>query len=158
MRKQNVIWAIWSVSRITVILFFVFQVNMLRECVISLVLSHHSKKIEGMDQCYSYMLQLSFIWQAKENTSTSHEGDWPKRWEEKHPAQFWPLFLCFFFFFFLLPLNLPCINWASKESCLFYLRPSLWSLNLPLLYFHRLFPFLFFSHRHSGLLFPIPTT
>ena len=27
MRKQNVIWAIWSASRITVILFFVCEVN-----------------------------------------------------------------------------------------------------------------------------------
>ena len=29
MRKQNVIWAIWSVSRITVILFFVREVNIM---------------------------------------------------------------------------------------------------------------------------------
>ena len=28
-RKQNVIWAIWSVSRVTVILFFVCEVNII---------------------------------------------------------------------------------------------------------------------------------
>ena len=34
-----------------------------------------------------------------------------------------PLFICFF----LLPLSLPCVNWASQEGCLFYPRPSLQS-------------------------------
>ena len=29
MRKQNVIWAIWSVSRITVVLFLVCEVNIM---------------------------------------------------------------------------------------------------------------------------------
>ena len=32
------------------------------------------------------------------------------------------------------------------------------SFDLPLFYFHRLFPSLSFSHRHLGLLFPILTT
>ena len=62
-----------------------------------------------------------------------------------------PLFICFF-----LSLGLPYVNWASQE-CLFYLRSSLRSLNLLLYYFHGLFPSLSFSHRHSGLLFPILT-
>ena len=62
-----------------------------------------------------------------------------------------PLFICFF----LLPLGLPYVNWASQVC---YLRSSLWSSDLPLLYFHGLFPSLSFSHRHSGLLFPILTT
>ena len=58
------------------------------ECVISLVLSHCSKNLKWcMDQCYSSVtvqikwqthvtawLQLSFIWQAKENTSLRREG------------------------------------------------------------------------------------
>ena len=62
------------------------------------------------------------------------------------------------FMFFLLPLGLPYVNWASQDCCLFYLRSSLWSSDLPLFYFCRLFPSLSFSHRHSGLLFPILTT
>ena len=70
--------------------------------------------------------------------------------EEKTPAQFW-----FPLLFFLLPLNLPYVNWASQEGCLFYLRSSLWSLELPLFYFHGLFPSLSFSRHHFGLLFPI---
>ena len=79
-----------------------------------------------------------------------------QRLEEKRGllAQFWLLFLCFF----LLLLGLPYVSWASQECCLFYLRSSLQSLDLPLLYFHRLFLSLSFSHHHSGLLYPILTT
>ena len=64
-------------------------------------------------------------------------------------------------FMFSLPLGLPYANWASQECCVLpevltqVLRPS---FDLPLLYFRRLFPSLSFSHRHSGLLFPILTT
>ena len=32
--------------------------------------------------------------------------------------------------------SLPYVNWASQEGCLFYLRSSLWSSDLPLFYFH----------------------
>ena len=39
-----------------------------------------------------------------------------------------PLFICFF----LPPLSLLYVNWASQEGCLFYLRFSLWSSDLPL--------------------------
>ena len=60
-----------------------------------------------------------------------------------------PLFICFF-----LSLGLPYVNWASQRCCLFYLRSSPWSSDLPLFNFRRLFPFLSFSHRHAGLLFP----
>ena len=55
-----------------------------------------------------------------------------------------------FYMFFFLPLGLPYVNWAGQECCLFYLRSSLWSLDLPLFYFCGLFPSLSFSHRHSG--------
>ena len=83
----------------------------------------------------------------------------PKRHEEKRdtPGPSAPLFM-----YFRHPpptsLGLPYVNWASQECCLFYLRPSLRSSDLPLLYFHGLFPSLSFSHHHSGLLFPILTT
>ena len=56
---------------------------------------------------------------------------------------------------FLLPLDLPCVSWASQECCLFSLRSSLWSSDLPLFYFCRLFPSLSVSHCHSGP-FPAP--
>ena len=62
------------------------------------------------------------------------------------------------FMFFLLPLGLPYVNWASPECCLFYLRSSLRSSEVPLFYFCRLFLCLSFSHCHSGLLFPILAT
>ena len=72
--------------------------------------------------------------------------------ERETPSPLAPLFICFFF-----SLDLPYVNQASQESCLFYLRSSLQSSDLPLFCFHRLFPSLSFSHCHSGL-FPIPTT
>ena len=58
-----------------------------------------------------------------------------------------------------------CSRWACpmqiglrQEHCLFYLRFSLRSSDLPLFYFHGLSPSRSFSHRHFGLLFPILTT
>ena len=77
--------------------------------------------------------------------------------EEEPPAQFRLLFLYVFCFFpSLLPLGLPCVNWASQEGCLFNLKSSLGSSDLPLFHFHRLFPSLF-SHCHFGPIFPILT-
>ena len=73
-----------------------------------------------------------------------------RREERETPGPLAPLFICFF----LLPLGLPYVNWASQECCLFYLRSWLQSSDLPLFYFHGLFPSLSFSHCHSGL-FPI---
>ena len=46
---------------------------------------------------------------------------------------------------FLLPLSLSCVNWSSQEGCLFYLRSSLQSSDLPLFYFRGLFPSLSFA-------------
>ena len=60
---------------------------------------------------------------------------------ERPPAPLAPLFICF-----LLPLGLPYVNWASQECCLFCLRSSLWSSDLPLFYFRGLFPSFSFSH------------
>ena len=67
-------------------------------------------------------------------------------WEGGRERALWLLFLYVFF----LPLGLPYVHWAGQECCLFYLRSSLWSLDLPLYYFCALFPSLSFSHRHSG--------
>ena len=52
----------------------------------------------------------------------------PKDEKRSPPPQFLLLFL---YGFFLFPLDLPYVNWASQEGCLFYLRSS----NLPLFYF-----------------------
>ena len=46
------------------------------------------------------------------------------------PGPLAPLFICFF-----LPPGLPCVSWASQECCLFYLRSSFRSSDLPLFYF-----------------------
>ena len=45
------------------------------------------------------------------------------------------LFICFF----PLPLGLPYVNWASQGCCLFYLRSSLRSLDLPLTFLCSIF-------------------
>ena len=81
----------------------------------------------------------------------------PKRLEEKREKDPRP-FGSSFYMFFLLPLGLPCVNFASQECCLFYLRSSLRSSDLPLFYFPGLFPSLSFSPCHFGFLFPILTT
>ena len=56
------------------------------------------------------------------------------------------------------PWACPVQTGLSQESCLFYLKSSLWSSDLLLFYFRGLFPSLSFSHRHFGLLFPILPT
>ena len=77
----------------------------------------------------------------------------PHRAGERERRGLWLLFL-----YVSLPLDLSYVNWASQECCLFYLRFSLQSSDLPLFYICGLFPSRSFSHRHSGLLFPILTT
>ena len=77
-----------------------------------------------------------------------------RRRERETSSPLAPLFI----YYFLLPLGLLYVNWASQLCYLFSLRPSLWSSDLPLLYFRGLFPSLSFSHCHSGLIFPILTT
>ena len=51
--------------------------------------------------------------------------------EEKPQLNFGSSFCIFFF----LPLSLLYVIWASQEGCLFYLRFSLRSWDLPLFYF-----------------------
>ena len=118
------------------------------ECVISLVLSPQQRL--KWQTCVTARLQLSFIWQAKDSTSSRREGGLTQKGERLNLGSS-------FYMFCLLPLSLPYVNWASQECCLFYLRSSLQSSDLPLFYFRGLFPSLSFSHRHSGLLFPILT-
>ena len=116
------------------------------------------QKIEVID---GPVLQLSFIWQAKENTSWRLEGGPTQKTqrEERSEAQFWLLFLCVcVVFFFSPPPSLPDVNWTSQEGCLFHLKFSFQSSHLPLFYFCGLFPTLSFSHCHFELLFPILST
>ena len=48
------------------------------------------------------------------------------------------LWLLFWYVFFL-PLGLPRVKWASQECCLFHLRSSLMSWDLPLTFFCSVF-------------------
>ena len=129
---------------------------MWRECVISSVLPCSSKDLKWQTSI-TPQLQLSFIWQAKENTSSRCEGQLTQktRREEKPPAQFWLLFLYVF-----SPHPEPALCKLGRPGGLFVLPEvlTLGSSDLPLFYFHGLFPSLFFSHHHSGLLFPTLTT
>ena len=119
------------------------------EFIISFVLSPQ-QKFEVTDGPVSW---FSFIGKQRKIHPPGVRTCRPKRREEKPPAQFWLLFLCFF----LLPVSLPSVNWLSRRAVILpevltpVLRPSfvlfLWA-----------FPSLSFSHRHSGLLFPILTT
>ena len=122
------------------------------ECVISSVLSRRSKNLKQWTSVTA-QLQLCFIWQAKENTSLRHEGGSTQKTREASSSILAPLFMCFFSHH-PCPPSLPYVNWANQEGCLFYLRSS----DLPLFYFHGLFPSLSFSHGHSGLFFPMLTT
>ena len=96
--------------------------------------------------------KISFIQKIKENTSSRHEGMPTQKMrrererqsmrgrERETPGPLAPLFI-----WFSPPLGLPCVNWASQECCLFYLRSSLRSSDLPLFYFLQAFPFLVFQ-------------
>ena len=87
--------------------------------------------------------------QRREEKSAPAPGG--KRESERASA---PLSICF-----SLPgpvlckLGQPGVLFVLPEVLTLVLRPY-----LPLFYFRELFSFLSFSHRHSGLLFPILTT
>ena len=89
------------------------------------------------------VLQLSFIWQAKENTFSRNEGRPTKGRKEKRNQRLNSG--SSFYTFFLLPLSLPYVNCVSQEGCLLHLKFSLQSSNLPLFYFRRRFPFFVFQ-------------
>ena len=131
--------------------------------VIPSVLSRRNKNLKRrMDRCHSSMLQLFYLESKGKYILPRGMGAGSRLTqktgrEEEPPAQFRLLFLYVFCFFpSLLPLGLPCVNWASQEGCLFNLKSSLGSSDLPLFHFHRLFPSLF-SHCHFGPIFPILT-
>ena len=123
-------------------------IYMTRECVISSILSHCSKNLKWRtDKCYSSVLLASKGKYILEVWGRANPKD-AKRRETSGSI------LALLFMFFLLPLSLPYVNCASQESYSFSLRFSLWPSDLPLFYFHRLFPSLTSSHCHFELLFP----
>ena len=73
--------------------------------------------------------------QRERERACAHEQE--RERERENPCPLAPLYICFF-----LPLDLPYVNCASQECCLFYLRSSCQSSDLSLFDFCRLFPFL----------------
>ena len=69
-----------------------FFILLLGQWVSSSVLSRHSENLKQQTSVTA-QLQLSFIWQAKENTSSRHECG-PKR--EAHSLILVPLFIFYF--------------------------------------------------------------
>ena len=131
-----------------------------QESVCSLVLSCHNKDLERRtlkplvhnssqaldkpccssqtNQCQSCIL----FRRQQENPSLKHEGTPTQRREKKRVEErpvhrrekerkspLAPLFM------FFPPPGLPYTNWASQECCLFYLKSSFWSSDLPLTLF-----------------------
>ena len=120
--------------------------------VTALLYLDNSRKIHpwGMSACWPKDAEKSALVHRRERERERKTVRSPGGERERALA---PLSICCF-----LPLGLRYVNWASQERCLFYLKSSLQSSDLPLFYFHGLFSSLSFSHRHSGLLFPILTT
>ena len=55
---------------------------------------------QEMDQNYNFLLQLSFIWPAKENTSASCEGGLTQKMRRKAPGSILAsLFILFIYLF-----------------------------------------------------------
>ena len=112
------------------------------ECVISSVLSHQGKNLKQRTSVTA-RLQLSFIWQAKENTSLKCEGRPAQKTQREEGGSILAPFFCMFFL--LPPLSLPYANWASQEAGVFVSPEfSLQSVDFLLFHFHGLFPFFVF--------------
>ena len=142
-------WDLKDGSSAKFILILKLLNKVLGECVISLVLSCHSKIWNSrpvLQLCYSSVL---FGKRWKMHLQGMRAG-WLKRTEGLN-------FGSSFYMFFLLPLSLPYVDWASQEGCLFHLRFSLQSWDFPLFHFCGLLLSLSFIHHHFELLFPILT-
>ena len=73
--------------------------------------------------------------QREERPSTRQRGkDGDRERGRQGESPLAPLFICF-----SLPLCLPHANWASQECCLFYLKSSLRSSDLPLTFLCSIF-------------------
>ena len=114
------------------------------ECVLFLVLSHHSKDLKR----HTSVTTQSFIRQAKESTPLRHEG---RPTPKESAASFYvlsPSAESAIGKLGQLRRRCICFTWSSHSS--------------PLIFFCSIFMgfflFLSFSHLHFGVLFPILTT
>ena len=102
------------------------------------------QKCEVVDQCCSsFTAQFYLASKGKYIVKA-----WGQVHQKRERASFWLLFP---YAVFSSP-SLPCVSRASQEGCLFHLRLSFQSSDLPLFYFGGLSP-LSFSHLYIGLLF-----
>ena len=85
-------------------------------------------------------VMAQFYLESKENTSWRCEVGQTQKILRKKAAS--PILAHLLIYIFLLPISLPYVNCASQKGCLFYLRSSLRSSDLPLFYFCGLFPYL----------------
>ena len=116
-----------------------FFILLLGEWVILSVLSCHSENLKQQTSITA-RLQLSFIWQAKENTSLKCEGSPAQKTQrEEGGSVLAPFSVCFF----SSPLSLPYANWASQEAGVF-VSPGILTLvrGFSFVPFSRAFPFL----------------
>ena len=114
------------------------------------ILSHHSKNLKWQTRVTAQFYLAS---KGQYILEVWGKAD-PKEAKRKEKRSILaPLFMSF-----LLPLTLPYINWANQEGFLFHLMFSLQSSDLPLLYFHGLYPVLSSSHciLNSFFLFQLP--
>ena len=117
----------------------------------SLVLFSHSKDLK-QQTTVTARSQLSFIWQAKESTSSRCEG-------EPTPKERPRSILTLYFYMFVFSPPWAChmqIGLAKKGLCLFHLKFSLWSMDFLLFHcsiFRGFSLSLSFSHCHFWLLF-----
>ena len=120
------------------------------ECVISSVLSHHSKDLKQWTSVTAW-LQLSFIHKQRRVHPRGMRAGWPNRWGL---SQFWlPLSVRFV----SSPLSLPYTNFASQEGGVF-VSPEVLTLVHGFSFVSFFFLSLSFSHHEFGLRFPILTT
>ena len=92
--------------------------------------------------------------EAKRVEECGGEGEREGEKENEKEKSLWLLLLYVFSSTWACPVQIG----LSQECCLFYLKSSLWSLDLLLFFFHGLFPSLSFSHCYFGLLFSILPT
>ena len=122
-------------------------ISVLGECVISLVLSCHNEDLKRRTKVIAWLqLTVLFVKQRVGNPGGVRAA-WPQK-RGLSPSQV-PLFIRFVSSF-AAPPSPPAqpgcpmqTGPARKGTYLFHLRVSLWSWNLPLFYFHGLFPFFF---------------
>ena len=95
-----------------------------------------------MDQCYSPWKDHCYgsVLFRKQRKYILEAWGWADPKDSKRKKAAGPILAPLLIYFFLLFISLPYVNCASQKGCLFYLRSSLRSSDLPLFYFCGLFP------------------